>query len=103
MEAVPTFKVRPGASLPLHLTVTNKNTGALENLDGAAVEAVLRDVVGEAAAIAPSQVDGNTWLVNVGTGETVANRGRVLWLEVFITPAAALETTAIEAKIIVGR
>lgn len=89
--------VIPGASLPLHLTVTDLLTGAAVNLDGATIEVTLTAGGGYSAAIAPTQVDAETWLADVGPAHTAPNRGRQMKATAWITPAASAETTAIEA------
>ena len=91
------YDVIPGASLPLHLTVTDA-AGAAVDLTGATVEATI--VAGTySAVIAPSAVNATTWLVLVGAATTLALIGRQAKLRAWVTPAASLETTAIEATI----
>ncbi len=91
------YDVIPGASLPLHLTVTDLG-GVAVDLTGATVEATI--VAGTySEAIAPSQVDAETWLVLVGAATTTALVGRQAKLRAWVTPAASVETTAVEATI----
>jgi hypothetical protein len=92
------YDVIPGAALPLHLTVTDLD-GAAVDLDGATVEATIAGGSGYSEAIAPSQVDTQTWLVLVGAAHTLALAGQQARLRAWVTPAASVETTAIEATI----
>lgn len=92
------YDVVPGASLPLHLTVTDLD-GVAVTLTDATVEATLTGGGGYSAALAPTEVDATTWLVPVGPTHTLPNAGRQLKLRAWVTPAASVETTAIEATI----
>lgn len=91
--------VIPGAAVPLDLTVTNAATGLPVDLTGATVEATARAGSDDPTAIVPTQTSTNVWQVLVGAGITSPNPGRQLRVRAWVTPAASVETTAIEALI----
>lgn len=91
------YNVIPGEAVPLHLTVTDL-AGDPVDLTGATVEATVTAGT-YSAAVDTSAVDATTWLVLLGAAITVALAGRQAKLRVWVTPAASVETTAIEATL----
>lgn len=95
------YEVVPGASLNLAVTVVDAN-GAPVDLAGAALEATITSGVTYSVPIAPTWDAGEErWTVTVGAAETTALAGRQARLRVWVTPAASVETTAIEATVVV--
>lgn len=93
------FDMIPGASRTLGLRATNIATGAAETLPGATVEATLTAGTYSAALSATWDAVDELWEVTIGAPHSVACAGRQAKLRVFATPAASVETTAIEATI----
>ena len=90
------YDVIPGASLNFLVTVVDA-LGAAVDLAGATVEGTVTAGTYSAAVDATSTVDG--WTVTVGAPITVALAGLQAKLRVWVTPAASVETSAIEATI----